>query len=771
MVTSVCTFKPEGGDAFGFVYFKGLYGNALHPLPYTVHHRCSCALILQIFLNFAYPKIEYTARYLSVFHIFYSYSMAQLSLYDGDAASNPHAVQQHIEQLREQLRTYDYYYYTEAQPIVSDREYDAAMQTLIDLEQQYPEYITPDSPTQRVGGEPLKEFVQVVHERPMLSLANTYSREEVLAFDKRVRELLDTTRFQYVVELKYDGVAVSLQYRNGSLVLGATRGNGVVGDDITQNVKTIHSLPLVARKPERLEHMPATFEVRGEAYMLNADFIALNEERAAEGEKLFANPRNLTAGTLKLQDPREVAARPLQIVCYNLVADGVELVSHGDNLALLREMGLPTGVHHVCNSIEEVFACIEQYEDKRSTLPFMIDGIVVKVNDLAQQTALGSVAKFPRWAIAYKYEAQKVQTLMRDIVYQVGRTGVVTPVADLEPIFVSGSTVSRATLHNADFIAEKDIRVGDTVLIEKGGEVIPKVVEVVLERRCDDSQPFSFSTTCPCSLQQPLHRYEDEANYYCEFPACPWQVRRRLTHFSSRRAMDIEGLGEKVVDQLVDAALLSTIADVYHLSDQRDVLLALERWGEKKVDNLLDAIEKSKQRSFARVLYALGIRFVGEETAKLLAAHFADIDALRAADTERFQSIMGIGERTADSIVQFLSDPQTVHMLEQLRTEGVRMVSDSLSQTPTSTVLAGKTFVLTGTLPTMTRDEAKALIESHGGKVSGSVSKKTSFVLAGADAGSKLEKAVELGVAVLSEEELHRLLADTQQSEGAELGQ
>lgn len=691
--------------------------------------------------------------------------MTQLSLYGNDAPT-PNAVRQQIEQLREQLRTYDYHYYTEAQPLVSDREYDALMQTLADLESEYPEYITPDSPTQRVGGEPLKEFVQVVHERPMLSLANTYNREEVLAFDKRARELLDTARFQYVVELKYDGVAVSLQYANGRLVLGATRGNGVVGDDITQNVKTIHSLPLVARNIQRSGTALQNFEVRGEAYMLNADFLALNEERAAEGEKLFANPRNLTAGTLKLQDPREVAARPLQIVCYSLVADGVELVSHSDNLALLRELGLPTGVHRVCSSIEEVFSCIEEYEEKRSALPFMIDGIVIKINALAQQTALGSVAKFPRWAIAYKYEAQKVQTLLRDITYQVGRTGVVTPVADLEPIFVSGSTVSRATLHNADFIAEKDIRIGDTVLIEKGGEVIPKVVEVVLERRCEGSEPFAFSTTCPCSLQQPLHRYEDEANYYCEFPACPWQVRRRLTHFASRRAMDIEGLGEKIVDQLVDAALLSTIADVYRLHKHRDALLALERWGEKKVENLLEAIEKSKQRSFARVLYAIGIRFVGEETAKLLAANFADIDALRAADTDRLKAIMGIGERTADSVVQFLCDTQTADMLEHLRAEGVRMVSDSLSDTPTSTILKGKTFVLTGTLPTMTRDEAKALIEAHGGKVSGSVSKKTSFVLAGADAGSKLEKANELGVRVLSEGELYALLTNGAQ-EGA----
>ncbi len=682
--------------------------------------------------------------------------MSQLPLYSSE--DDGEAILHRIGELRSQIRTHDYHYYVEAQPVISDRQYDLLLQELSELEREYPQYISSDSPTQRVSGEPLKEFAQVVHDRPMLSLANTYSREEVLDFDRRVREVLDTTNYRYVAELKYDGVAVSLQYRDGVFALGATRGNGVVGDDITQNLRTIASIPLIARRGALDSDGLMNFEVRGEVYMLNDDFVALNEEREAEGEKRFANPRNLTAGTLKLQDPREVAARPLQILCYYLAVDGAATGTHSAGLDLLRTLGFPTGVSSLCNTVEDVFTFIEEWEQKRTTLPFMIDGIVVKVDSVAQQNALGSVSRFPRWAMAYKYEAQKVQTVLRDIFYQVGRTGVVTPVADLEPVFVSGSTVSRATLHNADFITEKDIRVGDAVLIEKGGEVIPKVVEVVLSQRSDESISFEFPHICPCPEQQPLHRYEDEANYYCEYPACPWQVRRRLTHYASRHAMDIEGLGDKVVDQLVEARLLTSIPDIYDLHAHREGLVGLERWGEKKADNLLSAIEKSKERPFARVLYAIGIRFVGEETAKLLAAHFSDIGQLKEATAERLTAINGIGERMADSMLQFMQDQNSIAMLDRLQYAGVRMVSDSMAAAPASDTFAGKTFVLTGTLPTMTRDEARALIESHGGKVSGSVSKKTSYVLAGEEAGSKLEKARELGVSVLSEAELFDLI-------------
>lgn len=743
--------KPEGGDAFGFALLK--------EGRFPAYHRCYPAQSYKFSVSLSTPKYSSPRWQNASYPIFRRFSMSQLSFYDAESRSNEENITGRLRELREKIRTYDYYYYTEARPLVSDRDYDKLMQELIDLEHSWPEYITPDSPTQRVGGEPLKEFAQVVHDRPMLSLANTYNREEVLDFDRRIQELLDTTRYRYVTELKYDGIAVSLHYRDGQLTLGATRGNGVVGDDITQNLRTIASIPLVARPIELQGKIVRNFEVRGEVYMLNEDFLALNEERTAEGEKPFANPRNLTAGTLKLQDPREVAARPLQIVCYHLATADTELERHSGNLALLRELGFPTGDHQVCDTIDDVFAFIEAWKDRRESLPFMIDGIVVKVDSLAQQGALGSVSKFPRWAIAYKYEAQKVQTVLHDILFQVGRTGVVTPVADLEPILVSGSTVSRATLHNADFIAEKDIRIGDTVLIEKGGEVIPKVVEVVLANRKEDCSAFAFPSVCPCHLQQPLHRYEDEANYYCEFPACPWQAKRRITHFASRHAMDIEGLGEKVVEQLVEAGLLADIADIYTLHEQRDNLLALERWGEKKVDNLLGAIERSKEQPFARVLYAVGIRFVGEETAKLLAAHFTDIEALRTATLEQLTAINGIGDRTADSILQFMQDENSVGILDRLRVAGVRMVSDSMAAAPVSSMFAGKTFVLTGTLPSMTRDEAKALIESHGGKVSGSVSKKTSFVLAGAEAGSKLAKALELGVPVLSQEELLALLA------------
>lgn len=669
------------------------------------------------------------------------------SLFDNDSNK-----QERAEELRSLIRKYDYAYYVEAHPLVSDREYDSLFRELQDIEREHPELITLDSPTQRVSGEPLKEFPQVTHARPMLSLGNTYSREEVADFDRRARELLEGAAFDYVVELKYDGVAISLTYRDGVLVTGATRGDGVVGDDITQNIKTIGSIPLRVREVEVQGVALRNFEVRGEAYMLNDDFVKLNAEREEAGEKSYANPRNLTAGTLKQLDAREVAKRPLQMVCYYLYTDDLRLTHHSANIALLKDLGFPTGeITAVCSNLDEVFAVIGEYEHKREELPFMIDGIVLKIDSMRQQEELGTVARSPRWAIAYKYEAQKALTRLNSITLQVGRTGAVTPVAELQPVFLAGSTISRATLHNADYIQELDLRVGDMVIIEKGGEVIPKVSGVDTTQRSEDAQPYEFPHSCPCHLQTPLHRPEGEANYYCESPACPWQIRRRIEHFASRRAMDIEGLGEKVVELLVEKQFIHTIADIYDLHLRRDELQKLEGWGEKSVQKLLDGIEASKQQPYSRVLFALGIRFVGEGVAKILAKSFPSLELLQQASVEQLTAVNEIGGRIAQSVLDYCSDEHELALVRRMQAAGVQFEQEVVEQA--SSEFAGLTFVLTGELNTMTRTQAGELIEARGGKVSSSVSKKTSYVLAGAAAGSKLQKAIDLGVKVLSEEE------------------
>lgn len=661
-----------------------------------------------------------------------------------------------MEQLREQIRRADYAYYVEAAPILDDREYDRMFEELNALERQHTNLITPDSPTQRVGGEPLKEFRTVQHSQPMLSLQNTYNREEVLDFDRRVRELLEGKPYEYWCDLKYDGVAMSLRYTDGALTLGVTRGDGISGDDITQNVRTIHTIPLRVHSVKLSNGQELrNFEVRGEVFMANTDFVRVNEEREANGEKLYANPRNLTAGTLKLQDPREVMKRPLQFAAYFLAPDDGGLRSQEESMRLLREMGFPTALHsRLCPQLEDVFAFLDEWENRRETLPFQTDGAVIKVNSLQQQFELGAVGRFPRWAFAYKYESKKAQTRLNTIFLQIGRTGVATPVADLEPVLLAGSTISRATLHNADYITDLDIRAGDTVIVEKGGDVIPKVSGFVPELRPQESLPFTFPHECPCSHKQALKRYDGEAAYYCEFAACPSQVRGRIEHWASRKAMDIEGLGEKVVDQLVQEGLLTTVADVYRLREQRERLLGLERWAEKRVDNLLQGIEASKESPFAKVLFGIGVRFVGEETAKILAEHFGSMERLISATKDDFVQVFGIGERTAGAIALWFQNPDNQALVRDLEREGLSMKHEGRVIADVVTPVQGKTFVITGTLPTMKRDEAKDLIQRYGGKVAGSVSKKTDFVLAGEEAGSKLEKAQELGVQVISEAEL-----------------
>jgi DNA ligase (NAD+) len=666
--------------------------------------------------------------------------------------SAPASAQQRAEKLRAALRSHDYQYYVLSQPSISDFDYDQLMQQLILLENEYPVLVTPDSPSQRVGGEPTKEFPTVTHEVPMLSLSNTYSDEELDDFDRRVRESIGAGKYRFVAELKIDGVAISLVYRNGVFVQGATRGDGTQGDEITNNLKTIRSIPL---RIESAKGLPKNLEVRGEIYMTKKDFEEMNRQQEVLGEKTFVNARNTTSGTLKLQDSKIVAQRRLRMFTYFLRTNDIVVKSHSENLQLLKKLGFVVNEHTaVCATIGEVKRFCGEWMTKRASLPYDIDGIVIKVDSIPQQQELGAVAKSPRWAIAYKFPAQQMETTLNAITLQVGRVGTITPVAELEPVFVGGSTVSRATLHNEDYINELDIRVGDTVFVEKGGDVIPKVAGVNRKKRPKSSKAFTFPKKCPeCGSR--IFRPEDEAAYYCENFECPAQVRGRIEHFAHRRAMNIEGLGEAVIDLLVSQGLIHNIADIYSL--QKQEISSLERMGDKSAQNLLDGIEASKQLPFSRVLFGIGIRFVGEGVAKILADHFSTLDALRSASQEELENVQGIGPRIAESVYRFFRDAHSQKLIGRLVSAGVQTKSEKKKITGTSPV-TGKTFVLTGGLSSMSRDEAKEKIEARGGKSSSSVSKKTDFVIVGTDAGSKLDKAVELGVKTLTEEEFLRML-------------
>jgi len=674
-----------------------------------------------------------------------------------------------IEQLRELIRHHDYLYYVQAQPEITDQEYDALFRELQDLEKQHPDRVTDNSPTQRVGDKPISEFTTVRHRTPMLSLSNTYSRKEVEDFDRRVRALLNNETIEYVCELKYDGVALSLVYEDGQLIRAVSRGDGEAGDDITHNVRTIKSIPLTLNTDEfyqrsnistKAPSQNSVIEVRGEVYMLNSDFVAINDDALEKGEKLYANPRNLTAGTLKQKNPQNAAQRKLQFVAYYLDAEGVPSLpatTQADNVTALKHLGFPvSNALRTCRSIAEIIAFIDEWEQKRDSLSFNIDGIVIKVNAIEQQEQVGFVARAPRWAIAYKYEAKKAETILNDITLQVGRTGVVTPVAELQPVLLAGSTISRATLHNEDFVHHLDLRIGDTVIVEKGGDVIPKIGGVVHSRRRSDALPWTMPTTCPCYVQSTLHKPEGEVNWYCTHGLCPWQLQRRLEHFASRDAMHIEGLGTKAIEQFVKAGLLHSVADIYQLGEKSDQMLALDRWAPRSVQKLLSGIEQSKQQPFERVLYALGIRYVGEGVAKILVGAFPSIDELADATVEQLSAVHDIGNSIARSIVEFFSDTSERDIVEQLRQAGLQF-----RRTETATVsneFAGITFVLTGELEHFTRKEAQTAIEQRGGKVSGSVSSKTSYVIAGKEAGSKLSRARELGITVLSEEQFLGML-------------
>jgi len=674
----------------------------------------------------------------------------------------PNEAKARHSRLVEEIRRHDHAYYVLAQPTISDQEYDRLYHELIDLEQAHPELITPDSPTQRVGGQPLKEFRPVRHLEPMMSLDNTYSQADLREFVNRVQRLLPKESLDWVVEPKIDGVAINLRYEQGAFSCGATRGDGTTGDDITANLRTIRSIPT---RLHGADGFPRLLEVRGEVYLTKAGFEKLNAERRAAGEETFANPRNAAAGSLKQLDPRIVAKRPLDVVLYGVGrVEGARqaIRSQSEMLDWLKalEFKTPEKTWH-CKSADELVAAIEALDKVRGTFRYQTDGAVIKLNSFEQRQRVGFTSKAPRWAIAYKYAAEQAETLLKGITVQVGRTGALTPVAELEPVFLAGSTISRATLHNEDYIRQKDIRIGDTVTIEKAGEVIPAVVDVVLTRRSGKEIPFRFPQTCPecgskVSRAPGLEPGEAGVVWRCLNPDCPAQVRGRIEHWCSRGAMDIEGGGEVLVRQLVASGLVRDVADLYSLKLAE--VAGLERMGEKSAQNFLQGVAESKTRDMWRVLYGLGILHVGAGVAKALGRCFSTLDDVFAAGLDRLTQCEDVGAVIAQSIVQWHGDSRNRQLLERLRKAGVNFKSELYQPRAAAGPLAGKTFVLTGTLPNLKREEAAAKIEAAGGKISSSVSKKTDYVVAGTEAGSKLDKAQKLGVKVIDEEGLLELL-------------
>ncbi|GAV23911.1 NAD-dependent DNA ligase LigA [Carboxydothermus pertinax] len=658
------------------------------------------------------------------------------------------AVRKRIEELRALLHYHNYRYYVLDQPEISDAEYDRMLRELISLEQQHPEFITPDSPSQRVGGEVAKEFREVAHLKPMYSLDNAFGPEDLKEFDRRVRSLLPGQEVEYEIELKIDGLAISLVYENGVLVRGATRGNGTTGEDITANVKTIKAIPL------KLRNSVPLLEVRGEAYMPKESFARLNEQREERGEPLFANPRNAAAGSLRQLDPKITAERDLSAFMYAIgEVQGYEPKTQAELMDWLLELGFKVNPYReVFNNIEDVINYCQSWHEKRFSLPYVIDGLVIKVNSLAQQVALGFTAKSPRWAIAYKFPAEIAETRLKDIIVRVGRTGVLTPTAIFEPVSLAGTTVTRASLHNEDYIREKDIRIGDIIRVQKAGEIIPEVVEVVKEKRTGAEKEFVMPATCPV-CQGKAVRLPGESAWRCTNASCPAQLKEGIVHFASRGAMNIEGLGPAVAELLLEAGLIQNYADLYYLSAEE--VARLPRMGKKSAENLINAIEKSKQNSLERLIYGLGIRLVGEKAARDLAVHFKELDKLIAAAEEEIMVIPSVGPKMAASIKAFFVQKENLELIEKLKAAGVN--TRYLSEVRDNR-LEGLTFVLTGTLSSFTRKEAEELIQSLGGKVSSSVSKKTSYVVVGEDPGSKLAKAKELGIPILSEEEFRKMV-------------
>jgi DNA ligase (NAD+) len=661
------------------------------------------------------------------------------------------AAEKRVKELRDLLKRANQAYYMDAQPFISDREFDEALAELEILEQKY-NLATEDSPTKRVGGEPSGAFPTVEHPQAMLSLNNTYNENELRDFDRRIHDILGHTEFSYATELKFDGASIRLRYEQGELVIGATRGDGQRGDNITQNIKTIKDIPLTLTGTT-----PAVVEIRGEAYMEKEAFVRLNQYREEQGLAAFANPRNSTAGSLKMQDSREVARRPIRFFAFDLILDDYNTDrTHAIKMDMLRDIGFQVCEHFkICPSINEVLEVINEWDHLRSKLPYETDGVVVKVNEERFYEELGNTSKFPRWAIAYKFEAEQAATILESISLQVGRLGKITPVAELKPVSLAGTTVKRASLHNEDEILRKDIRPGDTVVIEKAGEIIPQVVSVVNPGREGRSEPFKMPENCP-ACNEKLIKPDEEVAWRCINLECPSQVRERIRHFASRDAMDIEGLGEAVVEQLITEDVIENYADLYSL--KKEDLLPLERMAEKSAQNLIEAVEKSKDQPLERIIYALGIRFVGKTVAKDLAVHFGSINSFMAAGYDDLISIDSIGPKIAESVITFFSSEKNKCLIERLKNAGLSF--EQKKNEPVSSVLNGKTFVLTGTLTSYTRNEAKALIEKHGGSTSSSVSKNTDFLLAGDSAGSKLEKAKNLNIKVLSENDFRSMIGE-----------
>jgi DNA ligase (NAD+) len=652
-------------------------------------------------------------------------------------------VRQEIEKLREEIRRHEYLYYVLDQPEITDAEFDRMMRRLQELEAEHPELVTPDSPTQRVGGKPREGFVTAPHSSPMLSLDNALNEAELRDFDRRVRSLLGSESCRYVAELKLDGLSLAVRYREGVLVQALTRGDGLQGEDVTENARTIRSLPL------RIETELKELEARGEVIMHRAAFERLNEEREKAGLPRFANPRNAAAGSVRVLEPAITASRRLDFYAYFLLVNGNPYYdSHWESLDALARMGFKVNPHRrLCADVEELLAFCREWEARRDELPYETDGVVAKVDSVRQQRLLGWTAKAPRWAIAYKFPARQEETVLEDIEVQVGRTGALTPVARLRPVTIGGVTVSRATLHNEDEIERLGVQIGDTVLVERSGDVIPKVVRVV--RPGEQRRPFRMPETCPVCGGKVV-RQEGEAASRCINTNCPARLKESIRHFAARGVMDIDGLGEALVDQLVDRGLVKSIADLYELKLEQ--LVELERMGEKSASKILANIERSREKPLARVLCGLGIPFVGERTAQILAETFGSLDRIAEADEETLQQAQEVGPKVARSIYQFFREPHNRELVERLRKAGLRFEQEVVKKE--GGPLAGLTFVLTGTLPHLTREEAKARIEAAGGKVAGSVSRKTNYVVAGAEAGSKLDKARELGIPVIDEQKL-----------------
>jgi DNA ligase (NAD+) len=673
----------------------------------------------------------------------------------GKLAVKRQTIEHEIEALRVELRRHEELYYIHANPEISDAEYDAMLARLQELETVRPELVTPDSPTQRVGGRPAEGFTEFVHRRPMLSLDNSYNIDDLRAFDERCRRLADGRAFEYVAELKIDGLSIALHYESGMLTRGVTRGDGRRGEDVTPNVRTIRSVPLSLRA-DALQ-VPAEIEVRGEAYLPRHVFEEINAEREEEGAPRFANPRNAAAGTIRQLDPKIVAARRLELFPYEMLAgERRPFPTHWETFEWLERAGFRVNPNRaLCRTIDEVIAFCDQMELKRDDLNYEIDGVVVKINSTALQEEFGATTKAPRWAIAYKYPARQATTQVVSIVVQVGRTGALTPVANLQPVLLAGTTVARATLHNEDEIRRLDVRVGDWVLIEKSGEIIPKVLKVIESRRTGEEQTYEFPETCP-ECGGIISRPEGEVVARCVAADCPAQRKARILHFASRRAMRIEGLGEVLVEQLVAKELVRDVGDIYQL--KLEDVAALERRAEKSASNLMTQIEASKSRDLPHLFYALGIRHVGERTAGILARHFRSLERLSAATVEEMDDIHEIGLTVAESVRDWFDDAGNVALCERLRAVGVRTELEGGASATLDENFAGKQFVLTGKLETMTRDEARLLIESRGGRVTSTVSKKTDYVIAGEEAGSKLDKAQALGLRVIDEAALKEML-------------